>query len=123
MLNIVKHRRYYFLFSALVILPGVIAMIYSIVTTGAPVRLGIDFVGGSLFELQFEGEAPEADVRAVFAQFDLTDIILQELSPVGSEVPENVTRWQARTAFMASSRGGSIMPCRPRKTSSRETSS
>ncbi len=99
MFNFVKHRRYYFLFSALVIVPGIIAMIYSAITTGAPVRLGIDFVGGSLFELQFNGPASEAEIREVFAEFDLTDIVLQELTPIGTEIGEDVTRWQARTAF------------------------
>jgi preprotein translocase SecF subunit len=101
MFNIVKHRKLFFLLSSLVIVPGLVAMIYSVATTGAPVRLGIDFVGGSLFELQFEGEATEEAIRAVFAEpeFALTDIVLQELSPVGDET-QGVSRWQARTAFV-----------------------
>lgn len=101
MFNFVQHRKYYFLLSALVIIPGIIAMIYSTITTGSPVLLGIDFVGGSLFELQFTGPATESQIRTVFAEFDLTDIVLQELSPIGDTTnAPNTSRWQARTAFV-----------------------
>lgn len=100
MLNIVKHRKYFFLFSGLVIVPGIIAMLYSLITTGTIVQLGIDFVGGSLFELQFNGPATDPQIRDVFAEFGLDDIVLQQLTPIGSEVAVDVTRWQARTAFI-----------------------
>ena len=101
MFNFVQHRKYYFLLSALVIIPGIIAMIYSTITTGSPVLLGIDFVGGSLFELQFTGPATESQIRTIFAEFDLTDIVLQELSPIGDTTnAPNTSRWQARTAFV-----------------------
>ncbi len=100
MFNIVKHRKYYFLFSGLVIVPGIVAMIYSAITFGTPVQLGIDFVGGSLFELQFNGPATEEQIRDVFAQFDLTDIVLQQLVPIGAVTGAEVSRWQARTAFI-----------------------
>ncbi|MBN1963642.1 MAG: protein translocase subunit SecF [Anaerolineae bacterium] len=99
MFNIVKYRWYYITFSLMVIVPGIIAMIFSTITTGSPVQLGIDFVGGSLFELQFEGDATEGQIREVFAEFDMTDIVLQELVPIGDENVENASRWQARTAF------------------------
>ena len=101
MFNFVQHRKYYFLLSALVIIPGIIAMIYSTITTGAPVLLGIDFVGGSLFELQFTQPATESQIRGVFAEFDLTDIVLQQLSPIGDTAnAPDTSRWQARTAFV-----------------------
>ena len=101
MFNFVQHRKYYFLLSALVIIPGIIAMIYSTITTGAPVLLGIDFVGGSLFELQFTQPATESQIREVFAEFDLTDIVLQQLSPIGDTAnAPDTSRWQARTAFV-----------------------
>ncbi len=100
MFEIMKHRKYYFLFSALLIVPGLIAMIYSAITTGAPVLLGIDFVGGSLFEIQFNGDATEPQIRDVYAQFGLDDIIVQHLNPVG-EATSGVSRWQVRTAFVS----------------------
>lgn len=98
MFNFVKHRKFYFLLSALVIVPGLLAMIYSVATTGAPVRLGIDFVGGSLFELQFREPAGEDAIREVFAEYGLSDVVLQELQPVDANLAAG-SRWQVRTQF------------------------
>jgi len=65
MFNIVEKRHWYFLLSALIIIPGVIAMVYSIATYGAPFKLGIDFTGGTLLELGFEQPVQPTDIRQV----------------------------------------------------------
>jgi preprotein translocase SecF subunit len=66
MFRLVERRKWYFLLSALIIIPGLIAMIYSTVTTGLPFKLAIDFTGGSLWELTFDRPIQPADLRAVF---------------------------------------------------------
>jgi preprotein translocase SecF subunit len=68
MFNIVEKRHWYFLLSAVIIIPGLLAMIYSTVVYGSPVKLGIDFTGGALLELRFEQPVPPAEVRQVFAE-------------------------------------------------------
>lgn len=68
MFNIVEKRQWYFLLSAIIIIPGLVAMIYSIVTNGSPVKLSIDFTGGTLLELRFDAPVQPAEVRQVFAQ-------------------------------------------------------
>ena len=55
MFNLVEKRRWFFLLSALFIIPGLIVIGFSWVTTGAPFRLGIDFVGGSIYDIALEG--------------------------------------------------------------------
>lgn len=56
MIDILGKRYYYFLFSLLVIIPGLIFLAID----GLP--LSIDFTGGSLFEVQFEsGKAPDTE--------------------------------------------------------------
>jgi preprotein translocase SecF subunit len=67
MFNIVERRQWYFLLSALIIIPGLVAMIYSIAVYGSPVKLGIDFTGGALLELRFDQPVQPAEVRQVFA--------------------------------------------------------
>lgn len=67
MFNIVEKRHWYFLISAVIIIPGLVAMIYSIAMYGAPVKLGIDFTGGSLWEMRFDQPAEPAALRQVFA--------------------------------------------------------
>jgi preprotein translocase subunit SecF len=66
MFSIVEKRHWFFLLSALIIIPGLVAMVYSTIAFGAPVKLGIDFTGGSLLELRFEQPVQPEDVRQVF---------------------------------------------------------
>ena len=68
MFNIVQKRQWYFLLSALIIIPGLVAMIYSIIMFGSPVKLSIDFTGGTLLELRFEEPVQPAEVRQVFVE-------------------------------------------------------
>lgn len=65
MLDIIGKRKWYFLLSALVIIPGLVAIGISLARYGAPVRLGIDFTSGSLLEVRFEKAVMPGDVRAV----------------------------------------------------------
>jgi preprotein translocase subunit SecF len=67
MFNIVEKRHWYFLLSAVIIIPGLVAMIYSVIAFGSPVKLGIDFTGGSLLELRFEQAVKPELVREIFA--------------------------------------------------------
>jgi len=83
MFNIVEKRRWFFLLSALVIVPGLLIMIYSTVTTGAPFRLSIDFLGGSIYELKFEDEgANEDNIRDVFAAIGDDNVVIQRIGAV-----------------------------------------
>jgi preprotein translocase SecF subunit len=87
--NFAQRRNLYYLISASVIVPGVIAMIYSTIVFGSPVRLSIDFQGGSLFLVKFNGPATETAIREVYARFDQSPTVQQLGDPA-----EN--RWQIR---------------------------
>lgn len=73
MFRLVENRKWYFLLSALVILPGLIAMIYSIATIGMPFKVAIDFTGGSIWELRFDHAVTPSELRAVFVDAGLSD--------------------------------------------------
>jgi preprotein translocase subunit SecF len=77
MYAIVEKRHWWFLLSALIIVPGLIVIGYSIATYGAPVQLGIDFTGGTLWELQFGRDVLPADVRDVFVDRGYPDTTVQ----------------------------------------------
>ncbi len=66
MFNIVEKRKWYFLLSTLIIVPGLVAMIYSLFVFGAPMKLSIDFTGGTLLELRFDQPVQPAEVRSHF---------------------------------------------------------
>ena len=77
MFTFVQKRRWFFLFSAILLSAGVIAMIVSAATTGAPLHLSVDFTGGSLLELRFQREVSPTEVRAVFDEAGLADTTVQ----------------------------------------------
>lgn len=69
-MNIIRNRYFYFLVSLLVIIPGLVFLIINWVNMKAPLPLGIDFTGGSLLEVQFEGARPANDaVQNAYLKF------------------------------------------------------
>ena len=93
MFDIVGKRRWYFLISGIVIFLGIAAMIYSTITYGTPVRLSVDFTGGSLFILRFQEEATEDGIRRVFEANGFDNPIIQRLGA------REENTWQVRTSF------------------------
>jgi preprotein translocase subunit SecF len=96
MFSLVERRRYYFLFSGILISFGILTLIYSTAQTGTPLQLSIDFTGGTLLSLQFREEVGEQEIRDVLEQFDLDDIIVQELSAIEQEELPEDSRWSFR---------------------------
>jgi preprotein translocase subunit SecF len=80
MFNLMQKRQWFFLLSAFLIIPGLVAMIYNTVTYGSPVKLSIDFTGGALLELRFEQAMLPAEVRQVFVDNGFTGTVVQTTS-------------------------------------------
>lgn len=85
-MNIVKSRYVYFLISLLVIIPGIIFMgLNWAKTKDGPLLMGVDFRGGSLLEVQFEGTRPSTeDIASLYKEFSteeqpIADPIIQSL--------------------------------------------
>ena len=88
-MNIIKNRYVYFLISLLIIIPGIVFMglNWAKSKTG-PLPLGIDFRGGSLLEVQFEGARPSTeDVSALYAEFSSEAETIAEpiVQPLGED--------------------------------------
>ena len=99
MFNIVEKRHWYFVLSAIIIIPGLVAMIYSIVMFGSPVKLSIDFTGGTLLELRIEEAVQPAEIRQVLADTDFPgstvtttadDTILVRTKPMDPEAKAGI---------------------------------
>lgn len=103
MFNIVEKRRWYFLFSAFLIVLSIAAMVVSTAQFGQPLRLSIDFVGGSIFVFTFEDTASVDAIRDVFNSYGMDSAIIQ---PLGA--PEENT-WQVRTREVTADEVGSIL--------------
>ena len=76
--NIVSRRRWWFLISFIVLIPGLI----SIVMQGF--NLGIDFTGGTLLDLKFARPVSVAEIRDVLKDYQLEGSTIQ-LALTGSE--------------------------------------
>jgi preprotein translocase subunit SecF len=88
-MNITKNRYLYFLISLLVIIPGFVFMgLNWAKTKEGPLPLGIDFRGGSLLEIQFEGDLPaSAEISALYEEFSTEDqpIVDPIVQPLGED--------------------------------------
>lgn len=72
MLDVVGNRKWYFLISALLLVPGLIAL-----GLGG-LRLGVDFTGGTLWELRFrEQVVSAAELRSLFESADHPGVAVQ----------------------------------------------
>ncbi len=101
MYNFAQRRRLYFLISAMIIFPGLIAMGISIARYGSPVRLSIDFTGGTLMEVSLVDNVSEQAVRDTLREFGLSDYVVQRLDPIPADEIEGAfdeagSRWQLR---------------------------
>jgi preprotein translocase SecF subunit len=96
MFSLVEKRRYYFIFSGVIISLGLLAMIVSLINTGSPFLLGVDFRSGTRFEIQFEQPVTEDAIAQVFAQSGYPGVSIIAIQGEGLQ-----NAWQARTPFMA----------------------
>ena len=103
MFNIVQKRRWYFIFSGILIALSIAAMGFSYARYGQPLRIGIDFTGGSIFVLEFEDAVDEDQIRDVFGEFGLESAIVQ---PLGA--PDEY-RWQVRTREVTAEEVGELL--------------
>jgi preprotein translocase SecF subunit len=80
-----------------------VAMVYSTVEYGTPVRLGVDFESGSKFVLKLEGKASEDAIRGIFEGYGLNNPIVTRLGDAADNT------WQVRTKFVASDTAEDIL--------------
>jgi preprotein translocase SecF subunit len=96
MFTIVQRRKWWFLISLFIIVPGIVAMIYNTATlpTRSPWRLSVDFREGNRFELKFTGPISEDQIRAVFTQNGVSS---PQITRLGAETDNS---WQVRTEYI-----------------------
>ena len=83
-LDIIGKRYWWFLFSGLIMIPGLI----SIFTQGF--NLGIDFTGGTILDLKFARPVTVVEVRKVLTEYELGNSTIQLAVADNAEASENV---------------------------------
>ena len=99
-MNFVGLRGWFFIFSALVILPGIV---FLIIAPG--LRQGIDFTGGSTLTLEFSDPVNQTDLRAEFANLGHSDATVQQLEDNVFFIRTKELDEVARVAVLAGTEG------------------
>lgn len=84
-IDIVKYKWVWLGLTALLLLPGIIAMIYSTVVNKTPLLVGIDFTGGTMLQYGFEREITKEDegkIRTILNKEGIGNAIIQVSAPV-----------------------------------------
>ena len=86
--DIVKYRWFWFGFSLAILIPGMIAVGLCFVKYSAPIKLGLDFTGGTKLEYKFFKEVRLEDVRKILDEVGLSGSTIQvsKSAPDGSQV-------------------------------------
>ena len=102
--SLVEHRRKYYIFSGILILLGIAAMVYAVATEGSIFRMGVDFRSGTRFEVQFSESVPEDGIRDVFNEAGIANPAIIALRGEGLE-----NAWQVRAEFVSPEKAQSII--------------
>jgi len=72
MINFTKHRKIYFIFSGIIILASIVALVVF------GLKLGIDFTGGSILEIDYKENRPSnQEILEKLADFELRGVYVQ----------------------------------------------
>ena len=86
--DIVKYRWFWFGFSLAILIPGLIAIVMCFAKFGSPLKLGLDFTGGTKLEYKFQHELKLSDVRGTLDELGLggSNIQVSKMAKDGSQV-------------------------------------
>ncbi len=84
--NIVKYRPFWFGISLLITIPGLIGIAMCLYQFHSPLKLGIDFTGGSILQYQFAKPVELQKVRNILEETGLTGSQVQLANIAGKDV-------------------------------------
>ena len=93
MRNLMKYKIWYLVFSAVLILPGIVALLIW------GLNMSVDFTGGSVFRYEFESGINPEDLRQVYVQKSID---------VEAVVPESGNKYSVRTKPVEPQRNNEI---------------
>ena len=104
-LDIVKHKFIYLAISAILLIPGIIAMIYSMITydTHTPVKVGIDYTGGTTLQYGVKESISNdklSEVRTSLEKGGIETPILQIINVNSKENTDLQAMLSIRTKFI-----------------------
>jgi preprotein translocase subunit SecF len=92
MFDFVRNRRFFYLLSAILIVPGVISLILP-----GGLNPGIDFTSGTIMTIQFEQQVDQDKLRQAFSQLGHNEAIVQQSSGQNTFIIRTKPLLQAKT--------------------------
>jgi len=77
--HLATYRKWWYILSIVVIIPGVISLIFN------GLDLGIDFTGGTIWEIRFDKTITTEEVKSVLAEHGYSDTVVQTSSEDGGD--------------------------------------
>lgn len=77
MIDIVGKKQWFFLTSWILVTIGIISLVISQVRLGTPLRLGVDFVGGTSLTLHFDPAVQQSQLREEIAKLGYDKVAIQ----------------------------------------------
>ena len=104
-LDIVKHKFIYLAISAILLIPGIIAMVYSMITydTHTPVKVGIDYTGGTTLQYGVKEAITNdklSDIRMALEKNGIEKSVLQIINVNSKENTDLKAILSIRTKFI-----------------------
>ena len=104
-IHVVKYRVLWMCLSAVLLLPGIIAMIYSMITypTHTPLKVGIDYTGGSILQYETKQNVDNKAVGKIQTQLSdagITSAYIQVLKNTSKTEKDNMSIISVRTKFI-----------------------
>ena len=104
-LDIVKHKFIYLAISAILLIPGIVAMVYSMITydTHTPVKVGIDYTGGTTLQYGVKESITNdklSDVRNALEKNGIEKSVLQIINVNSKENTDLKAILSIRTKFI-----------------------
>lgn len=110
-IDVVKYRWLWFSLSLLLVVPGVIAMVYSCMTypTHFPVKVGIDFTGGTISQYSVQKDIPNSEITNIRKNLQAAGVenpviqVLRPSSAISNDTKDDKigTLISVRTAFQS----------------------
>ncbi len=113
-INVVKYKWLWIAISVIFLLPGIIAMLWSMKTypTHTPLLVGIDFTGGTIMKYAVNKEVSTNDIGTIRLKLTKNDIespVIQVLKPVTAEENSNIKNIiSVKTKFAAETQNETI---------------
>ncbi|MDE2815636.1 MAG: protein translocase subunit SecF, partial [Chloroflexota bacterium] len=71
MFDIVGRRKWAYIVSAVILVPSILSLVFF------RLQLGIDFSGGTIYELRFEATPPTEEIKRIYLSLDLGEPLVQ----------------------------------------------